>query len=80
MPPRAEGTTGGDDASRVARIWELVSAQAASRRDHAGATDVCAARSQPIFSGVIITMTGSPLASPSRTNPPTAAVNSSRPR
>lgn len=43
MPPRAEGTTGGDDASRVARIWELVLAQAASRRDHAGITDVCAA-------------------------------------
>ena len=42
MPPRAEGTTGGDDASRVARIWELVSAQAASR-DHAGITDVCTA-------------------------------------
>jgi hypothetical protein len=43
MPPRAEGSTGGDDASRVARIWELVSVQAASRRDHAGITDVCAA-------------------------------------
>ena len=27
----------------MARIWELVSAQAASRRDQAGATDVCAA-------------------------------------
>ena len=43
MPPRAEGSTGGDDASRVARIWDLVSAQAASRRDQAGATDVCTA-------------------------------------
>ncbi|MGN6793264.1 MAG: GAF and ANTAR domain-containing protein [Streptosporangiaceae bacterium] len=34
---------GDDDASRVARVWELVSAQAASRRDRASVSDVCAA-------------------------------------
>jgi hypothetical protein len=43
MPPRGEGASGGDDASRVARIWGLVAAQAAIRRDQAGITDVCAA-------------------------------------
>jgi len=43
MPPRAEGTAGGDDASRVARVWELVSVQAASRHGQASATGVCAA-------------------------------------
>jgi hypothetical protein len=42
MPPPAEGTAGGDDAGRVARVWELVAAQAASRRDWAAAADVCA--------------------------------------
>ena len=43
MPPPAEGTTGADDASRVARVWELVAAQAASRYGQPSATDVCAA-------------------------------------
>ena len=42
MPPRAGGGPAGDGASRVARIWELIAAQAASRRDWAAATDVCA--------------------------------------
>lgn len=43
MPPRAAGGTGGDDASRVARVWDLVAAQAASRRGRASVADVCAA-------------------------------------
>lgn len=43
MPPRAEGEAGGDDASRVAGVWELVSAQAVSRRGRASVADVCAA-------------------------------------
>jgi ANTAR domain/GAF domain len=43
MPPRAEREAGGDDASRVARVWELVAAQAASRRRRVLVADVCAA-------------------------------------
>jgi ANTAR domain/GAF domain len=43
MPPRAEGRAGGDDATRVARVWELVFAQAASRRGRVSVADVCAA-------------------------------------
>jgi ANTAR domain len=43
IPPRARGEAGGDDASRVARVWELVSAEAASRRGRASVADVCAA-------------------------------------
>jgi hypothetical protein len=43
MPPRAEGDAGGDDTSRVARVWDLVSAQAASRSGRASVADVCAA-------------------------------------
>jgi ANTAR domain/GAF domain len=43
MPPRSEREAGGDDASRAARVWELVAAQAASRRGRASVADVCAA-------------------------------------
>jgi hypothetical protein len=43
MPPRAEREAGGDDASRVARIWGLVAAQAARRRGRVLVADVCAA-------------------------------------
>jgi ANTAR domain-containing protein/GAF domain-containing protein len=43
MPPRAEGEAAGYDASRVARVWKLVSAQAVSRRGRASVADVCAA-------------------------------------
>jgi hypothetical protein len=43
MPPRAEREAGGEDASRVARVWELVAAQAAGRRGRASIADVCAA-------------------------------------
>lgn len=43
MAPRAEGEAGGGDASRVARVWKLVSAQATSRRGRASVADVCAA-------------------------------------
>jgi hypothetical protein len=42
MPPRAEGDAGGDDASRVARVWNLVSAQATSHSGRASVADVCA--------------------------------------
>jgi ANTAR domain/GAF domain len=43
MPPRAMGEAGGDDASRVARVWKLVSTEAASRRGRVSVADVCAA-------------------------------------
>jgi hypothetical protein len=43
MPPRVKDEAAGDDASRVARVWELVSAQAVSRRSRASVADVCAA-------------------------------------
>jgi ANTAR domain/GAF domain len=43
MPPHAEREAGGDDASRVARVWELVAAQAASHRGRVLVADVCAA-------------------------------------
>ena len=43
MPPRAKGEAGGEDASRVAGVWGLVSAQAVSRRGRASVADVCAA-------------------------------------
>jgi hypothetical protein len=43
MPPRAEGDAGGDDASRVARAWDLVSAQADGRSGRTSVADVCAA-------------------------------------
>jgi ANTAR domain/GAF domain len=43
MPPHAEGDTGADDASRMARVWRLVFAQAASRSGRASVADVCAA-------------------------------------
>ena len=42
MAPRARGEAGGDDASRVARVWKLVSAQADGRRGRASVADVCA--------------------------------------
>jgi hypothetical protein len=43
MPPRAEREAGGDDASRVARVWKLVAVQAASRRGRASVADACVA-------------------------------------
>jgi hypothetical protein len=43
MPPRAEREAGGGDASRVARVWELVAAQTARRRGQVSVADVCAA-------------------------------------
>jgi hypothetical protein len=43
MPPRAQREAGGDDASRVARVWELVAAQTARRRGRVSVADVCAA-------------------------------------
>jgi hypothetical protein len=43
MPPRAEREAGGEDASRVVRVWEQVAAQAAGRRGRASIADVCAA-------------------------------------
>jgi hypothetical protein len=42
MSLRAECEAGGDDASRVARVWELVAVQASSR-GRASVADVCAA-------------------------------------
>jgi ANTAR domain/GAF domain len=42
MPSRAEREAGGDDASRVARVWALVATQAASRRGRVLVADVCA--------------------------------------
>ena len=42
MMPGAERGASGDDASRVTRVWELVSRQAASRRGRASVGDVCA--------------------------------------
>jgi len=56
MPPRAEREVGGDDAGRVARVWELVSAQAASRRGRASVADVCAAAATSVdVSGAWVT-------------------------
>jgi hypothetical protein len=43
VPPRADGEAGGDDASRAAWVWKLVSAQAASGRGQESVADVCAA-------------------------------------
>ena len=43
MPPHTRGKAGGDDASRMALVWELVFAQAASRHGRASVADVCAA-------------------------------------
>jgi hypothetical protein len=43
MPPRAAGDRAGDDASRAARVWNLVAAHAASRSGRASVADVCAA-------------------------------------
>lgn len=43
MRSRAAGEAGGDDTSRVARVWKLVFAQAAGRRGQASVADVCAA-------------------------------------
>jgi len=43
MPSRAAGDRAGDDASRVARVWNLVATQAASRSGRASVADVCAA-------------------------------------
>jgi ANTAR domain/GAF domain len=42
MPARATDEAG-DDFSRVARVWELVAAQAISRRGRVSVADVCAA-------------------------------------
>jgi len=42
MPPRGEGAAGGDDISRVARVWGLVAARATSRGGPESAQDVCA--------------------------------------
>jgi ANTAR domain/GAF domain len=55
MPPRAEGEAGGDETGRVARVWEVVSAQAASRRGRASVADVCAATASLDVSGAWVT-------------------------
>lgn len=56
MPPRAERAAGGDDASRVALVWKLVSAEAASRRGRTSVADVCAAATTSVdVSGAWVT-------------------------
>ena len=55
MPPLAEREANGDDASRVAGVWKLVSAQAARRRGRASVADVCAAATSLDVSGAWVT-------------------------
>ena len=56
MPPRAERAAGGEDASRVARVWKLVIAQAASRPGRASVADVCTAAAASVdVSGAWVT-------------------------
>jgi hypothetical protein len=56
MPSRAAGDRAGDDASRVARVWNLVATQAASRSGRASVADVCAAAAASVdVSGAWVT-------------------------
>jgi hypothetical protein len=56
MPSRIEDAAGGDDASQAARVWELVSAQAAGRSEQASVADVCAAATSLNVSGAWVTV------------------------
>jgi hypothetical protein len=58
MPSRAEDGSDGDGASQMARIWKLVSAQAARRRSRASIADVCAAAASLDVSGAWVTASG----------------------
>lgn len=58
MPSRAEDGTDGDDASQVARVWKLVSGQAAGRRSRASIADVCVAAASLDVTGAWVTASG----------------------
>jgi len=56
MSSRAEDGSGGSGASHRARIWKLVSAEAAGRHDRASIPDVCAAATSLDVSGAWVTV------------------------
>ena len=56
MPSRAADGADGNDASQAARVWELVRAQAAERRERASIADVCAAATSLDVSGAWVTV------------------------
>jgi hypothetical protein len=55
MPPRAADSADGDYASQVARVWKLISAQAAGRLGRASIADVCAAAASLDVGGAWVT-------------------------
>jgi ANTAR domain/GAF domain len=56
MPSGAADGADTGDATQVARIWKLVSAQAARRREQASIADVCAAAASLDVSGAWVTV------------------------